>query len=259
MKHCCVGIVIVMLSISTCLIPRRISAQQDGFLGASDVAPPTSESMLPPGAVVQGAYVQHAIQSQHENLHLLASFYYGNPREWRKIYNDNRGVIKNPNRLPVNEVIRIHVGDNWQPMVAYDTWFALAVRNGEWRSDVRWQRANNVAVPSGPPPEPLPATPPKSPAPPPPAAPTPAPTPIPPTPVAVPKDAPPSEHPAEKPAEEPASVPAEEPAEEPATAPESDVSEPAPPSESAPPPEPIDSAQPEEPPAEEEVPAAPAF
>ncbi len=237
-------VVIVMLSISVCLVPGRIVAQQDGFLGASDVAPPASESMLPPGAVVQGAYVQHTIQSQHENLHLLASFYYGNPREWRTIYNDNRAVIKNPNRLPVNEAIRIHVGDNWQPMVAYEKWFALAVRNGEWRSDVTWQRANTVAAPSGPPPEPLPTTPPKSPDTPP-KTPDPTPTPQPPAPAPVPEDAPPSEHPAE----ESASVPAEESVEEPVI----DVSEEAP--------EPTDSAQPEEPPAEkeEEAPAAPAF
>ena len=250
MKYTIIGFWIIILSLSVCLVSDKALAQQNGFLEPSNVAPPASDSMLPPGAVVQGAYVQHTIQSGQENLHLLASFYYGNPREWRKIYDDNRAVIKNPNRLPVNAIIHIHVGDNWQPLVAYDTWFALAVRNGEWRSDVTWQRANTLAAPSGPPPEPLPTTPPKSPAPTPTPTPTPAPTSIPQTPVPIPEEAPPSEHPAE----EPASIPVEELVEEPVEEPETDVSE------EAPPPEPSDSAQPEEPPAEEEeAPAAPAF
>jgi hypothetical protein len=126
---------------------NRAQAQHDGFLGTADVAPPVSETMLPPGAVRQGAYIDHPVQSPHENLHLLASFYYGNSREWRRIYTDNRAVITNPNRLPVGEVLRIQVGENWQPKVAYATWFALAVRNGEWQPGVPWQRATEAPIP----------------------------------------------------------------------------------------------------------------
>jgi hypothetical protein len=240
----------IMIGIVGCCVPvpYMVCAQQDGFLGADDVAPPASDNMLPPGAVIEGSYVLHTIQSRQENLHLLASFYYGNPREWRKIYEENRAVIKNPNRLPVGEVIRIHVGENWQPKVAYDKWFALAVRNGEWQPGVRWQRANTVPVPPAPPPEEPPgardepaiesSTPEQTPAP--------EPTSQPQT-TTVPTEAPPSEHPEEEPtpveAAEPESTPADEAAEP----------------EPTPPPEDPDSAELEGTSTEEETPEEPAF
>jgi hypothetical protein len=223
-----------------------VFAQEDGFLNAGDVAPPASDNMLPPGAVIEGSYVQHTIQSRQENLHLLASFYYGNPREWRKIYEENRAVIKNPNRLPVGEIIRIHVGDNWQPKVAYDKWFALAVRNGEWQPGVPWQRANTVPVPLAPPPPEEPPGASDEPAiesPTPEQTPAPAPTSQPQT-TTVPPEAPPSEHPEKEStpveAAEPESTPAEEP-------------------EPTPPPEDPDSSEPEGASTEEETPAEPAF
>jgi hypothetical protein len=152
MKNFMVGLIVVgLLGWSICLIPYLASAQQTGFLDSSAVAPPSSDSMLPPGAVRQGGAILHTINSAQENLHLLSGFYYGNTRQWRKIYQDNRDVIKNPNRLPVGDVIRIQVGENWQPMVAYDQWFALATRNGEWQPGVPWKRARAVAEPASPP------------------------------------------------------------------------------------------------------------
>jgi hypothetical protein len=233
-KYIMIGIWIGILMCGISAMPSRIEAQQEGFLGTSDVAPPSSDDMLPPGAVLRGTSVQHTIQSKQENLHLLASFYYGNPREWRKIYEDNRDVIKNPNRLPVGEVIQIHVGDNWQPKVAYEKWFALAVRNGEWQPGVPWQRANAVPVPSSPPPDMTPSVPastePESQQPP---APTSQEQPH----ATVPTEAPPSEHPAEQPG-----------------APKESM-EP----ESTPLPENGDATAPEQTPAEEETPAEPAF
>lgn len=223
-------------------IAASVQGQQQGLLNAADVAPPASETMLPPGAVYEREYVQHPVQSSQENLHLLASFYYGNPREWRRIYDDNRAVIANPNRLPVGEVLRIHVGANWQPYVAYDTWFALAVRNGEWQPGVPWQRARTAKVPltapasTAPAPTPRPAPPSEPDAPTAPSAtPTPMPTAAPPTDAAsIPAEAPPSEHPAGKPAAEPAA----EPEEPPSPTPEADAATQ---------------------PAEEDVPDAPAF
>ncbi len=243
-----IGLWIVIVSLGVCLAADKTLAQQDGFLGESSVAPPTSDSMLPPEAVLQGAYVQHTVQSQQENLHLLASFYYGNSREWRKIYDDNRTVIKNPNRLSVGQVLRIHVGDNWQPIVAYDTWFALAIRNGEWQPGVPWRRANTAPVPLSSAPAvssssvPQASTePPATSAEPSTESPTPAlepdqtPTPQPLT--TIPAEAPPSEHPAE----------------ESASPPENEASEPASSAEQT------DSDQPEQAPAEEDAPAEPAF
>lgn len=228
MKYFLLGIWVGLLGISVCTIPQMALAQQDGFLGASDVAPPSSEGMLPPEAVVQGPYVQHTIQSSQENLHLLASFYYGNPREWRKIYEDNREVIKNPNRLPVGKVIQIHVGDNWQPKVAYAKWFELAVRNGEWKPGVPWKRANPVPAPSSPPPDDTLSRSPEAT-----TEEMPSPTSTPEVESTLPIEAPPSEHP-------------EATAETPET-------------ESTPPPEEADQTDSEQAPPEEEAPAEPAF
>jgi hypothetical protein len=123
-------------------------AEGTGFLNPSPAEVASYQELLPPGAVLEGTQVLHKINSDKENLHLLAAFYYGNPRQWKKIYQDNRNVIKNPNRLPVGQTIRIQVADAWKPKVAYQEWFNLATRNGEWKSGQPWQRAVQVAAPA---------------------------------------------------------------------------------------------------------------
>jgi len=55
------------------------------------------------GGVVLGP-VTHATPAQHkiaagDDLHLLAAYYYGNARLWRLIYEANRKIIFNPNKL----------------------------------------------------------------------------------------------------------------------------------------------------------------
>ncbi len=87
---------------------------------------------LPAGAVYENGVVLHPITSSEENLHLLAGFYYRNPRDWKRIYHNNRQIIKNPNRLPVGQTLKIEVGKNWKPLFSYDEWFRLANRNGQW-------------------------------------------------------------------------------------------------------------------------------
>lgn len=50
-----------------------------------------------------------------ENLHVLAAYYYGDARMWTKIYQDNRRVIGNPNRLQVGMVLKVEVPPCWVP------------------------------------------------------------------------------------------------------------------------------------------------
>ena len=98
---------------------------------------------LPPGAVYENGIVSHPLTSAEENLHLLAGYYYSNPREWKRIYNDNRNVIRNPNRLPVGQTLKIHVGENWKPLFSYEEWFRLANRNGQWKPGQPWRPARS--------------------------------------------------------------------------------------------------------------------
>jgi hypothetical protein len=147
MRHRLILVCLGIWMVNLCFWPQIALAQREGFLRPSES---TFEEMLPPEAVYEGGYVLHKIHSTQENLHLLAGYYYGNTREWKRIYEDNRKIIKNPNRLPVGEKIRINVGENWRPRFSYEQWFGLATRNGEWKSGESWQRATIAPVPSQP-------------------------------------------------------------------------------------------------------------
>lgn len=137
----CIGIMLLGLYAGT----AEVFAQRDGFLSATTV---DLQTMLPPEAVYEGTHVVHKITSTTENLHLLAGYYFGNTRLWKSIYQANRTVIKNPNRLPVGKTIRIEVGENWKPKFSYTEWLELATRNGEWKPGVPWQRASQSPSPA---------------------------------------------------------------------------------------------------------------
>ena len=95
--------------------PAAAFAQGSGYL-----APGSGEQdSLPAGATYENGVVSHPIASTDENLHLLAGYYYNNPRAWKKIYNANRKIIRNPNRLPVGKTLKIHVGEGWKPRFSY--------------------------------------------------------------------------------------------------------------------------------------------
>jgi hypothetical protein len=86
--------------------------------------------------------VAHVIAS-NENLHLLAAYYYGDPRQWTRIYRDNQQMLRNPNVLPVGQTLQISVEAGWTPVFDYEEWFRLATRNGEWVPG-QWQRASRT-------------------------------------------------------------------------------------------------------------------
>ncbi len=139
-----ISLIVISVLIGLGLAGQWGAAQQEGFIPVKPSAP--LQEMLPPEAVYEGTQVRHVITSTQENLHLLAGYYYGNPRLWKKIYQQNRDVIANPNRLPVGQTLRIEVGEGWKPKFAYQDWFRLATRNGQWASGQQWQRARRTAA-----------------------------------------------------------------------------------------------------------------
>jgi nucleoid-associated protein YgaU len=50
--------------------------------------------------------VEHTIQSG-DNLHLIAAYYYGNPRQWKRVWKSNRKALKGPNLLVPGSTLRI--------------------------------------------------------------------------------------------------------------------------------------------------------
>ena len=130
-----------------------VGALTGGLPGAwaqtGDAPPPTAQttpaaavSDLPPGAVQEGQIVSHPLTGE-ENLHLLAAFYYNNPRRWQEIYEQNRRLLRNPNRLPGGVTIKIQVAETWKPLLPWDQFYQLAVRNGQWTKGQPWKRARS--------------------------------------------------------------------------------------------------------------------
>jgi len=50
--------------------------------------------------------VEHTIRSG-DNLHLIAGYYFGDPRQWRTIWKTNRKSLAGPNRLRPGKVLQI--------------------------------------------------------------------------------------------------------------------------------------------------------
>lgn len=59
--------------------------------------------------------VQHTIRSG-DNLHLIAGYYYRDPRQWKKIWKLNRKSLKGPNRLVPGKTLLIETspGEGWE-------------------------------------------------------------------------------------------------------------------------------------------------
>ncbi|HSB78120.1 MAG TPA: hypothetical protein VLM91_04995 [Candidatus Methylomirabilis sp.] len=79
------GIVLVVLAMAP-FSPRMSSA--------GSAVPPDPQDAL--HEVVSG-----------DNLHLVAGYYYGDGRQWERIWHANRGQVPNPNRLELGMVLRI--------------------------------------------------------------------------------------------------------------------------------------------------------
>lgn len=72
--------------------------------------------LFPAPAPVRAAQtVEHTIRSG-DNLHLIAGYYYGDPRQWKKIWKANRKKLAGPNLLVPGRILRIEGSsdDGWR-------------------------------------------------------------------------------------------------------------------------------------------------
>ncbi|MDH7499057.1 MAG: hypothetical protein QHH30_01565 [candidate division NC10 bacterium] len=110
------------LKLRTSLFPCLFLGLLIGFvwllvLGASLV--PMSFSA--PSAHASPMEIRHSVGAG-EDLHLLAAYYYGDARQWKRIYQANRKQIKNPNYITPKQVLRIEVADDWRPLMSFPAW-----------------------------------------------------------------------------------------------------------------------------------------
>ena len=63
-------------------------------------------SLAPVPARCAAQTVEHTIRSG-DNLHLIAGYYYGDPRQWKRVWKVNRKSLAGPNRLTPGRILRI--------------------------------------------------------------------------------------------------------------------------------------------------------
>lgn len=78
---------------------------------------PSTPAFAPSAPAVPGGPPQYRLHrvGKDENLHLLAAYYYGDARQWEKIYQLNKKKIKNPNIIQEGQILQIDVPPGWQP------------------------------------------------------------------------------------------------------------------------------------------------
>ena len=59
-----------------------------------------------------------------EDLHLIAGYYYGDSRQWKKIWEFNKKEIRNPNRISVGQMINVEVEAGWQPKFSMEQYLS---------------------------------------------------------------------------------------------------------------------------------------
>lgn len=84
---------------------------------------PMPQSALAASAA-ESTEILHEVQPG-DNLHLIAGYYYGDARQWTRIWKANRGQISNPNRLALGSSLR--VPDGTAPVESYAD-FTIRVR-----------------------------------------------------------------------------------------------------------------------------------
>lgn len=63
----------------------------------------------------------HQVQ-KNDNLHLLAAYYYGDARQWVRIFETNRNAIKHRNLIEPGQRLRVQLSPGWTPLEPYDQW-----------------------------------------------------------------------------------------------------------------------------------------
>jgi len=119
----------------------------------------------------------HQVQRE-DNLHLIAAYYYGDARQWPRVYTANRALIgKNPSVIHKAQILKILLPAGWAPLEPYDHFLARVRATGipglTAPPEAGGGRAAEAAPPAAPEPPAAPASEPAVP----PAAPEPAPAP----------------------------------------------------------------------------------
>ena len=78
----------------------------------------------------QGCILLHQV-GPGENLHVLAAYYYGDARAWRRIYKLNKKHIRNPNKIFSGQILKIEVAANWTPRFDLQEFLSLEERRME--------------------------------------------------------------------------------------------------------------------------------
>ena len=79
-------------------------------------SPPGGE-IIPPSSI----QIRHPV-GPGEDLHLLAAYYYGDARQWKRIHQSNHHLIKNPNRISIGQILHIELPSPWQPLMPFPRW-----------------------------------------------------------------------------------------------------------------------------------------
>ena len=121
---------LAIVSLFVLLVSGAVLAQETGAAPAAGatVAPapaapaetpaaPTKEQM--PAKVVK----LHEVKAG-EDLHLISAYYYGDARQWKKIWELNKKEIRNPNRIEIGQIIKVEVEPGWQPKFNMDQYLA---------------------------------------------------------------------------------------------------------------------------------------
>jgi len=70
--------------------------------------------LVPSGAALAAETVEHAIRAG-DNLHLIAGYYYRDPRQWRKVWKLNGTSVTRPSHLVPGRTLRVEriAGVTW--------------------------------------------------------------------------------------------------------------------------------------------------
>lgn len=72
----------------------------------------------------------HQVQVE-DNLHLIAAYYYGDARQWPKVYAANRALIgRNPHIIHKGQVLTVHLPSGWAPLEPYGHFLARVRASG---------------------------------------------------------------------------------------------------------------------------------
>jgi len=72
-----------------------------------------------------------------ENLHLISAYYYGDARQWKKIWNFNKKEIRNPNIIRVGQIIKVEVPPGWKPKFDLEQYLGQSQPKGAGTTEVK--------------------------------------------------------------------------------------------------------------------------